>query len=376
MRILTLSNSPLDPARGSGYVVCGYCERLARRGHQVRVLGPPDFEPGYGWPRAIRWRQALGMALATRRERALADYDVIEIYGGEAWLAISWLRRVAHRRFLVVSHSNGLETHLVETLREAESAGATGLRRRWFRPRALRLYEHTFRRADGLVMVSDFDHAYARARAYQPQARLLSLENPLPDAFLDQPIDLARPPVLGFCGSWLPIKGIETLVRDATRLLAELPAWRLMLVGVGEGFRVELAFPHDLLSRIEVVPHADRMTELPALYRRMAILAMPSLYESFGLVAAEAMAHGCAVVATRVGFPASLVDGEEVLHLEAKCSPALYQAARRLMADEGLRRAVARGGWRRAQSLRWEGAVDRLEAAYETWRRALAGGRW
>ncbi|HEY6320412.1 MAG TPA: hypothetical protein VJA16_02510, partial [Thermoanaerobaculia bacterium] len=110
MRVLTLSNCPLDESLGSGYVVVRYAEGLRARGHRVEALGPTDYEPLPRLRRAIRYRQTIGMAAASLGRLARAEYDVLEYYGGEAWLAVSALARLPGRRFLLVCHSNGLET--------------------------------------------------------------------------------------------------------------------------------------------------------------------------------------------------------------------------------------------------------------------------
>jgi glycosyltransferase involved in cell wall biosynthesis len=363
MRILTLSNTPLDESLGSGYVVSGYARRLRERGHQVDLLGPSDYEPLHPLRRAIRYRQTIGMAAASLR-RVGDGYDVIEIYGGEGWLAISALARLPARRFLLVSHSNGLETHCAERLDAAPEGRAA---RRWYHLGHDRWMARGFRLADAIVTVAPFDRAYALREGYAGEGQVLAIENPLPEPFLGREIRLAREPIVGYCGAWLPIKGTALMARDLPRLLQELPAWRLMLVGVGAGFRPENWFPADVLPRVSVVPRAARETELPALYERFAITILPSYYESFGLAAAEAMACGSALIATRVGFAAGLCDGEEALLLPAAASPHLYEALRTLIEDPGRRERIARAGHRRVQALSWESAVSRLEEAYAGW---------
>jgi glycosyltransferase involved in cell wall biosynthesis len=302
------------------------------------------------------------MARHSVRRLLSREYDVLECYGGEAWLAFSLLARWPNRRFLLVCHSNGVEPHCEEVL------GAVTGGQSWYSA----LPEQAFHNADAVVTVADYDRKYVLREGYVPAERALAIENPLPDSFLGLPLDPERGPVIGYCGSWTPLKGIALLARDIPRLLRDLPGWRLTLVGVGAGFRAAEHFPADLLPRIAVVPHADRETELRALYRTFAILLLPSLYESFGLAAAEGMACGCALVANRVGFAAGLRHGEEAMLLSAS-APSLYDAVRALAQDPGLRRRIARGGHRRVQSLSWESAVARLEAAYGSWLAELKG---
>src|SRR5947208_12201652 len=88
MRVLTASNCPANPALGSGQVICGYTEGLRNCGHMVDLFAPDDYEVfQFFRPRANSYRQALGMWLICSRKLRGQRYDVIEFYGGEAWLA-------------------------------------------------------------------------------------------------------------------------------------------------------------------------------------------------------------------------------------------------------------------------------------------------
>lgn len=356
MRILTLANTPLDPASGSGYVVCGYAEGLRALGATVDLLGPADFEPWTFTRRAIGYRQALGMALASRAR----GYDILETYGGEAWLAVETRRR-SRERPLLVAHSNGIEPHCDEIL-AAHGLAAGRLRRRLHHL----LWDRAFRGVDALVTVGAFDAAYAERRGYVAARRLLAIDNPLPAEYLGRGWDPERPPVLGFCGSWIERKGIRLLSVAAGNVLRRNRAWRLLLVGVGTAMRPGDWFAADVLPQIDVIPHAERGSALLAVYGRLRILAMPSLYESFGLVATEAMACGCALVATRTGFAAGLRADVEAVLVEADVA-GLEAGIERLVRDDAARRAIAGAGHARVQGLRWDTAAHTLFDAYGRW---------
>jgi glycosyltransferase involved in cell wall biosynthesis len=296
---------------------------------------------------------------------------VLELYGGEAWLALALLARLPGRRVLLVGHSNGLETHSAEALRAAAGAGG---QRRWFQADHGALMARGFRDCDALVTVAQYDRDFALRQGYAAPERVLAIDNPLPQAFLGLEPDFARGPVIGYCGSWLPRKGSALIERDLPPLLRDFPAWRLALAGVGRDFRAAEHFPEDVLPRITVIAHADRETELRRLYQSFAIAILPSIYESFGLTGAEAMACGCALVASPVGFAAGLRHGEEALLLSAPGSPHLYRTLRALVENDELRQSIARAGYRRVQALRWDGAVAELETAYLAWLGELRGG--
>lgn len=373
MKVLSLSNCPLVATQGSGYVTMGFCERLRARGHEVDLFGPESFEP---MPqlrgRARSYRQALGMLAFCRRQTGRKRYDVIEFWGGESWLAARTLSRRA-RRPLLVSHSNGLETHLRDVLQRHERAmtavsHAQAQSRAWYHLDQSRWMRHAFTGVDGLVTVSGYDADYARRHAYQPCGRVAAIENSLSDEFLNLDVMLRRGPVIGFCGSWIERKGTAAMQQALTAILTKNSDARGLLIGVGESFDKRTIYP-EVSSRVDVVPFVEDKGELRSLYARMSVLMLPSIYESFGLAAAEAMACGCALVATRTGFAASLRHGEEAWLLENGSAAALQSGLESLLSNESLRLRVARGGYERVQQLRWSDAVSTLEQTYERWLR-------
>src|SRR4030095_5831313 len=101
-------------------------------------------------------------------------------------------------------------------------------------------------------------------------------------------------------GRWSdPNKGIAFLVEA----LAKLPR-RVRLVLVDEDHPQpdarRIARAGGFEDRIHITGRVET-DELVRLYRRAAIVAVPSLYEGFGLPAAEAMACGAPVVARAAG---------------------------------------------------------------------------
>lgn len=359
MRILTVSNVPLLASTGSGYVIAGYVDRMRARGHHVKTLEPRDYlrRPGLGGAR--RLRTLLGYTRATLRAVAAEEFDVVELWGGESWQSARTLA-AGPQRPLLVARSNGLEPHA----RRWEAASglvprpsfAGRLFDRWQR------VEDAFRRVDALTLVSTFDAAFAHERGYQPADRMRVLENPLLDDWLGQPPPTSRPPVLGYFGSWSARKGNTILPAVITETLRAHPAWRAQLVGPGPEVATE--FADDLRARIEFVPHVHDKAQLQSLYRGVAVVLMPSVYESFGLVTAEAMACGCAVVASPVGFAAGLRPDEEALLVSELTSAVWTHTMCEFLRTPSRIAAVAGRGQAAVQRLRWNDAVEELEAFY------------
>ena len=367
MRLLVISNCPLQLSQGSGYVVLRYAEGLRSRGHQLRLFGPEHFEPLPRLRGAARsWRLAVGMAWCAWRELGRAPADLVEFYGAESWLALALLRALPRRPRLVL-HANGLEPHFLGSLIAASRQGMVHHPfASWHQPNPIGLFHWAFRHADALVTVSLAEGRYASAQRYQPANRLLALPNPLDPLWLDQPISPSAEPLIGSCGSWLASKGSPLLAEVLIGVLRRHSRWRLLLVGVGESFDPAAWFPADLLPRLELVPHEANKTRLQALYRRMAIACFPSLFESFGLALAEAMSCGVACISTATGFAADLLPGEQALLLPQPPSAASLEAAlEQLIADPALRQRIGRGGHAAVQALRWPEAIERLESFYQ-----------
>ena len=88
-----------------------------------------------------------------------------------------------------------------------------------------------------------------------------------------------------------------------------------------------------------------------ALFARAEIAVVPSIWqEPFGRTAAEAMGQGCAVLATRAGGLAEVLDDAGEI-IDARDIPAFAAALRRVALDEPLRRRLQEKARARAQEV-------------------------
>jgi D-inositol-3-phosphate glycosyltransferase len=102
-------------------------------------------------------------------------------------------------------------------------------------------------------------------------------------------------------------------------------------------------------------------------YNAATFVVMPSRYESFGMVALEAMACGRPVIASEVGGLAYLVrDGETGFHVPEGDPVALASAIARLLQDERLRERLGRQALAWAQNYAWSNVADRLLNTFGT----------
>jgi D-inositol-3-phosphate glycosyltransferase len=155
--------------------------------------------------------------------------------------------------------------------------------------------------------------------------------------------------VLLFVGRLTPIKGLETLLRALAALRSDgLAAARLTLLVVGGAKGDEAGSGHlrRLAHELGVGAWVDfrgpqPQDVLPDYYAAADLCLMPSRYESFGMVALEAMASGVPVIASRAGGLAVTVqDGATGRLVPEGDVAALARAVAGLLADEPARRAL------------------------------------
>jgi glycosyltransferase involved in cell wall biosynthesis len=98
--------------------------------------------------------------------------------------------------------------------------------------------------------------------------------------------------------------------------------------------------------------------ELAGLYASADLFALPSRYEGYGIVYAEALSFGLPVVACAVGPVPEVAGGETALLVPPGNADALSGALGRLLSDAGLRQKMSAAALRRAASLpRWRDTV-------------------
>jgi len=104
-------------------------------------------------------------------------------------------------------------------------------------------------------------------------------------------------------------------------------------------------------------------SELVGIYNECAIFVLPSLYEGWGLPAAEAMACGAAVVSTDNGGVSDfLEDGVNGVIVEAHKPIQIAAAVGRLLDERALRVEIAAAGYERIQRATWPASIDAIEA--------------
>lgn len=107
-----------------------------------------------------------------------------------------------------------------------------------------------------------------------------------------------------------------------------------------------------------------RDEDLPALYNAAEVLAMPSLYEGFGLPVLEALACGTPVVTSDVSSLPE-VAGDAALLVSPHDVEGISQALQRALNDQELRAVLRERGLIRAQQFTWQKAAETVLGIYQ-----------
>jgi D-inositol-3-phosphate glycosyltransferase len=169
-----------------------------------------------------------------------------------------------------------------------------------------------------------------------------------------------------FVGRIEPLKGVATLIQAVSCLaLKNLkePVHLAVIGGDPEAVNTEMS---DEMVRLQKL--CDELTvgkmvvflgkrgqdTLPYYYSAAEVVVMPSHYESFGMVALEAMACGTPVIASQVGGLAFLVqDGVTGFTIPAEDHNALCEKLTVLLGEDSLRQQMGKNSVEYAQKYDW-----------------------
>jgi glycosyltransferase involved in cell wall biosynthesis len=178
------------------------------------------------------------------------------------------------------------------------------------------------------------------------------------------PADLGLPDdavAVGFVGRFEERKGIRELMSAWARVVAAVPNAHLVLAGAGGALAEDLARWAATTARVHPIGFREEMAGVMAAFD---MIVVPSHFEGFGIVVAEAMAAGVPVIASRASnLPELLDDGVEGRLVPVRDPVSLAAAITELALDPQVRRAMGDAGQLRARrDYAIERAIDEYEA--------------
>lgn len=346
-QVLFISNCNPIASQGSGYVICGFKKILDNHGYHCQVYGPDSYEPLKFLGGKLRnLRLIIGMAMAVLKAGRLKNYHHVEIWGGQGCLA-TWLIKALSPKTLVVHHSNGIESHAASIMQQHQLPT--------YSQRLLNWFNAGLRRADAVITVSKFDADWLIKTGLKPADCVLSIDNALPntEAVTNAPPTHSRPYHIMYIGTWMPRKGTNVVVQAINQHLTQHTQAQALLVGVGKAFRPTKHFKAEVTDRIKVIGFETDKQKVFNYYQQAKMVLVPSVYESFGMVTAEAQLSGCAVAATPTGYAASLSSNNGLVLPPNNPTQAVAKITALLNQPDQLQQ-IANNGRLMALNLRWD----------------------
>jgi glycosyltransferase involved in cell wall biosynthesis len=220
-------------------------------------------------------------------------------------------------------------------------------------------------RADLLHATSEVEYQEIRAQGFTAPVAIISNGIDPPAMLPERPTGGLR--TLLFLGRIHPTKCVDRLLQAWHRLQATHPDWRLVIAGRGEAeYEREV---HELASALKLkrveFPGPLYGADKSCAYFDAELFVLPTHSENFGMVVAEALAHGCPAVVSR-GAPWSGLEiegcGWWVKHDVETLTQAL-DAAMNLPSDHLAEMGRKGRGWMERE-FGWESVAQRMEVTY------------
>jgi glycosyltransferase involved in cell wall biosynthesis len=346
VRFEFLSSTPASPIEGSGTWVAidGLARGLQGLGHTV-TRRPLRLRTRFHT--LDRWIYNARVALSPPAADVVVGIDLD---------GFVWAGQPRTARFVVA-----LKGIIADELRNERGLvrALLGVQARWERLNT--------ERAERVIVPSRYSAAMAHNLYEVPAERLVVVPEPIDVADWRRrfatvaPTPRGAPTVLSVARMY-PRKRLDDLLRAAVLLRDRIPPVRIRIVGEGpESDRLHAL--HGTLGLGETVTFLGDVSRqaLAVEYARADCFCLPSVQEGFGIVFAEAMAAGLAVVACRAAAVPEIVEDRRTGLLVNRESPEeLAMALETLLMNDGLRADLGAAGAARVAAFDLEPVARRF----------------
>ena len=364
---------------GSGAVATHLGLELAERGHEVHFISyDQPFRLAHfheriffhevemeDYPLFKHPPYALALAVALHDAVRKHELDLVHVHyaiphATSAWVACEMLK--GERDLKIVTTLHGTDITLV------------GLH-----PSFQAITQFSILRSHGLTAVSDFLKRETVRDFSVPESRIEVVPNFVDTRIYRPGLEPCHRATLAPDGekivmhisNFRPVKRVEDVVEIFARVLGEIPS-RLVLVGDGPDLPRARVKVEELGIRDRVV-FLGEYTPVQELLSCSDLFLLPSMSESFGLAALEAMACGSPVVASRVGgLPEVIMDGETGYLCEAGDIDEMAAASIKILSDDKHRKELSDAG--RAFAVK-HFSSECIVPQYEEYYRRILGSR-
>jgi len=311
------------------------------------------------------------MALFAHRDHVA--YDIIHAHYWLSGFAAHFTRRFWNTPFAVMFHTTAYMKNIVSSVEHHEPEFRDRMERR------------LVTLADSIIAGNPDERADLIWRQRARPEKICTIP-PGVDTDLFRPTDQVQArgrlgldindAVVTFVGRIDPIKGIDVLLRAIAEARAMVGNRGLILQLIGGELDVagsplgSLAETADLVNRLGIAENVRLLgsrpqNQLPLFYAASDVVCVPSRYESFGLVAVEAMACGVPVVASRAGgLIFSVEEGVSGLLAPVNDSSAFAVAIAKILNDRTLAEEMRRAARVQAERFAWPAVAELMHHVY------------
>ena len=197
------------------------------------------------------------------------------------------------------------------------------------------------------------------------------LFNPIDRNVAKEKLGISASRVALYVGRIEPLKGLEILIRAVTQIHSD-EGLSLIIVGGDPDADEEIIRLKQIIlalrmeSSISFIGAVDQQ-ELPLYYNASDVLVIRSYYESFGLVALEAMACGIPVIASRVGgLPTTVKDSKTGYLVPWRCPDPFADKLQIILNNQSIHDAMSRSAIELSLQMKWSKVAEDLAEAYAT----------
>ena len=352
---------------GIGRYICELSRELSEAGHDVVLYMPEEPKTSLKGLTSCRTRISrmrgpiLRQVWAHTILPARVRCDSLDVFWGPAHRLPPFLPESLPR---VVTIHDLVWLHAPETMRKRTRLGEQAFMKR------------SVSRADLIVTDSDATACDLAAAIPDLGKRVFTVYPGVTALPAGIDVDVAsifgiNKPYVFFVGTLEPRKNLLRLL-DAWKLLpASLrEAWLLVIAG-GKGWGMD-NLVHEVSSRglISSVRHIGYVTDsqLSALYSNAKLLAMPSIYEGFGLPIVEANSRGVPVLTSNVSCMPEIA-GPDAMYANPTSSQSIADALESVLSDSFRQKKLSDAAERNARRFDWRNSAHQL---IEVFRNAVA----
>jgi glycosyltransferase involved in cell wall biosynthesis len=360
----------------------GLSKALASLGHEVHVVtldfpGAPYEEaeaPLYVHRIAVElpaptfhtWVLLFNHFFEKRVGQLAKRYGPPDIVHVHDWLTASAGVASKHlMRVPLVMTFHSTESSRSSSIRTPESAMVGGLE--WWGS-----YE-----AAKVIAVSEWMKSEVVSQFKLPPGKVVEISNAVDTAKFEKSVDVAATrmkwkvqpgeKLITAVGRLTSQKGFDDLIRAFAVVQRSIPGAKLLVMGEGylRGELEALANGEGVAARITFAGFVSDDDLVDAI-KSSDMVAVPSRFEPFGIIALEAMAAGVPIVVSRVGGLAEIVEDDvDGLEVDPNSPYSIARATIRLLSDPALASRLAARAREKVKSYNWKSSASKTLEVYE-----------